>query len=328
MGQEERERADAAEPGAEQTAGGRAKGSQSGRWAFRWLFAVVVAVAGLALIPVVHLATGEDWNSDAMLATYILSGIIVAAVAATIAVMKTARTRYSVEQKILGHREVHEYVILWDRPRWLLYVPTMFISLLFGVLALLRGWDLIPEAVTPQMLGGAWVGVAMLNVLVEQFHMSIKVVFIVVPTLGVILLLLHLVGYADDAIRLFRYLSVDVRPKLYFMAAFMVGLIIFIGWVQGLFHYMAITPNVADLQRGLTETGRQIKNADYDVDFDATDVVERWLFGFGRIIISFRDPNRPPMVFFVPRASVVDEGIRRVRSVTAIDRTPEGESSQ
>jgi hypothetical protein len=99
--------------------------------------------------------------------------------------------------------------------------------------------------------------------------------------------------------------------------------VVFIGWMHGLFHYMAITPNMADLQRGLTETGRQIKNADYDVDFDATDVVERWLFGFGRIIISFRDPNRPPMVFFVPRASVVDERIRRVRSVTAIDRNPD-----
>jgi hypothetical protein len=103
----------------------------------------------------------------------------------------------------------------------------------------------------------------------------------------------------------------------------MICLIIFIGWLHGLFHYMAITPNVADLQRGLTETGRQIKNADYDVDFDATDVVERWLFGFGRIIISFRDPNKPPMVFFVPRASQVDDRIRRVRSVTAIDRSPD-----
>ena len=114
--------------------------------------------------------------------------------------------------------------------------------------------------------------------------------------------------------------GVSLPVKLYLMTAFMISLVIFIGWMNGLFHYVAITPNVADLQRGLTETGRQIKNADYDVDFDATDVVERWLFGYGRIILSFRDASKSPMVFFVPHASVIDDQIRRVRSVMVIDR--------
>lgn len=289
---------------------------------WRLALALIVAVAALLLIPIVRFASGQDWTADPMIATYILSGSILLIEGAIIILLKTARTRYSVEQQIREHREVHEYVILWNRPRWILYTPTMVVSVLFGLCLYLREWGAFPDVVTPRMLGGVWLGLAVLNVLVEQFHMSIKVVLIVVPTLGVILLALHLVGYADEAIRLLRYAAIDLPPKLYFIAAFVIVLIIFIGWVHGLFHYMAITPNVADLQRGLTETGRQIKNADYDVDFDATDVVERWLFGFGRIIISFRDPGRPPMVFFVPRASVVDDSIRRVRSVTAIDRTP------
>ncbi len=288
--------------------------------------AIAVAVAAVLLIPVARLATGQGWVSDPMIAAYILSGTILAAELGVLILLKTARTRYSVERQIVHHREVNEYVILWNRPRWILYAPTMAVSLLFGFLLLLRGWGALPQAVTPRMLGGIWVVLVFINVLVEQFHMSIKVVLIVVPTLGAALLVLHLVGYADDAVRLLRHTAVEVPAKLYFIAAFLIAVIIAIGWVHGLFNYMAITPNVADLQRGLTETGRQIKNADYDVDFDATDVVERWLFGFGRIIISFRDPNRPPMVFFVPRASVVDERIRRVRSVTAIDRTPDDTS--
>lgn len=301
-----------------------AKGRKRGK-PWRLAVALVVAVAALLLIPAVHFASGQAWGSDPMIATYILSGLILATEGAVIILTKTARTRYSVERKIMEHPEVHEYVILWNRPRWILYMPTMVVSILFGIFLCLgeAGW--FPQQVTPRMLGGIWIALCFFNVLVEQFHMSIKVVFIVVPTVGALLLALHLVGYADEAIRLLRYTAVEVPAKLYFVAAFVMALIIFIGWVHGLFHYMAITPNVADLQRGLTETGRQIKNADYDVDFDATDVVERWLFGFGRIIISFGDPNRPPMVFFVPRASVVDERIRRVRSVTAIDRTPPGQ---
>ena len=284
---------------------------------------LLVAVLALALIPIAHFLMGHAWGSDPMIATFILSGSLLVGELAVLILLKTARTRYTVERMIRDHREVNEYVILWNRPRWILYTPSMVSAIVFGLCVYLSRWGLLPAAVTPRLLGGIWVVLCILNVLVEQFHMSIKVVFIVVPSLGVLLLVLHLVGYADEAIRLLRYFAVEVPPKLYFIAAGVTALVIFIGWLHGLFHYMAITPNVADLQRGLTETGRQIKNADYDVDFDATDVVERWLFGFGRIIISFRDPSRPPMVFFVPRASVVDDRIRRVRSVTAIDRTPD-----
>jgi hypothetical protein len=289
-------------------------------WGF--LTAVGVAVIALAAIPIVAFGRGEGWGSNAMIATYVLVGLVIAGEIVLIITLKTARTRYSVEKMILNHGDVHEYAILWDRPRWVLFTPVMGVSILFGICMLLSDAGWFPQAITPRMLGGIWVVLCVLNVLVEQFHMSIKVVFIVVPTLGALLLLLHLINYADDVIHLVRYAAVAVPAKLYFMTAFVVALVMLIGWIQGLFYYMAITPNVADLQRGLTETGRQIKNADYDVDFDATDVVERWLFGFGRIIISFRDPSRPPMVFFVPHASKTDDRIRRVRSVTAIDRTP------
>jgi uncharacterized membrane protein YciS (DUF1049 family) len=283
---------------------------------------VLAAVAAVALlfIPLARSASGQDWGSNTMVAVYILSGCIIAAELAAIVVLRTARTRYTVERKILAHREVNEYVILWNRPRWILYMPTMAVSLVFGVLLVLRHHGLAPQALSPGMLGGVWVVVAILNVLVEQLHMTIRTVLILVPTLAAVLLALHLVGRADEAVRLLRYSAVNVPPKLYFLTALTIALVNFIGWVHGLFHYMAVTPNMADLQRGLTETGKQIKNSDYDVDFDATDVVERWLFGFGRIIVTLDDPNRPAMVFFVPHAAKVDERLRRVRSVTAIDR--------
>ena len=285
-----------------------------------WILGLIIIVAALALIPVVHLSSGQPWDSNEMLATYIVSGIVIATVLGVAITLKVTRTRYSVERDILEFREVTEYIIIWNRPRWVLYLPTAALAVLFGIFVMLYNAGMFPKSLPPHTFGGIWVGLAFLNVMVEQFHMSIKTVFIVIPTVGALLLLLHLVGYADNALRLLRYLAMDLPAKFYFMAAFVIGVVVFMGWVHGLFHYMAITPNVADMQRGLTETGRQIKNADYEVDFDATDVVERWLFGFGRIVISFNDPNRPPMTFFVPHASEVDDRIRRVRSVTAIDR--------
>jgi hypothetical protein len=288
-----------------------------------WIVGLVLIAGGLLLIPIVKVQSEAGWTSNTMLVTYIGAGLIVAAVLGFALLLKTARTRYSVERHILEHRDVHEYVILWNRPRWILYLPTMTLSVVFGALTLLFNPENAPFWANPAMLGGIWVGVAIFNVLIEQLHLSIKVVLIIIPTVGAFLLLLHMVGHADDAIRLLRHLKVQVPPKLYFVTTLVLGTVILIGWLHGLFHYLAITPNVADMQRGLTETGRQIKNSDYDIDFDATDVVERWLFGFGRIIISFNDPNKPPIVYFVPHASHMDERIRQVRSVTAIDRSGE-----
>ncbi len=297
---------------------------QRRRWAGR-IVGLVVAAAAVLLIPLMRLVTGQEWGSNAMLATYILSGTILVGEVAVLVLLKTARTRYSVERRILDHPEVTEYVILWNRPRWILYLPVMVSAVVLGSAVVLMELEPVPQVVEPSTLGGIWVVLCILNVLVEQFHMSVKTVLIIVPTLGAVLLVLNLVRYADEAIRLLRYAAVHVPVKLYFITALVIGVVIFVGWVHGLFHYMAITPNVADLQRGLTETGRQIKNVDYEVDFDATDVVERWLFGFGRIIISFHDPTKPPMVFFVPHASVVDDRIRRVRSVTAVDRASDSQ---
>ncbi|MGD2175774.1 MAG: hypothetical protein PVJ27_10260, partial [Candidatus Brocadiaceae bacterium] len=194
--------------------GGSGRARQRG---WRWTLAILIAAAALALIPAVRYLCGAGWDSNAMLATYILVGTVLAAEAGVLILLKTARTRYSVERKIREHPEVNEYVILWNRPRWILFTPSVVAALLFGSMLWLREWRALPEAVTPQLLGGIWVVLCILNVLVEQFHMSIKVVFIVLPTIGALLLVLNLVGYADEAIRLLRYAAVNVPVKLYFI---------------------------------------------------------------------------------------------------------------
>lgn len=278
-------------------------------------FGAVIVAACLALIPLGHYVGGHPWSSPRMISTYLISGSLTSLILGIGIVLSVARTRYSVERNIVEHRDVNEYAILWDRPRWLLYFPTMIVSVALGILS-----AVMPSGAHMEILGGTWVFLAILNVLVEQFHMSVKTILIVLPTAGAFLLILHLAGVFSDAIKLLQFLAIDVPPKLYFVVALAISIVIFVGWFHGLFHYMAITPNVADLQKGLTETGRQIRNDDYDVNFDASDIVERWIFGFGRIIISFPGSDRSPIVFFVPHAAEIDDTIRRVRSVTAIDQ--------
>lgn len=282
------------------------------------IFAGLVVATCLALIPLGHYVGGHPWDSSPMVSTYIISAALVALVLGVSIVLLFARTRYSVQRDIVEHRDVNEYVILWDRPRWLLYFPTMILSVVCGILT-----SVMPGGAHLEMLGGIWVIVAILNVLIEQFHMSVKTILIMIPSAGFLLLLLHLGGVFGDVVKLLRFFAMDVPAKLYFVVALAISLVIFVGWFHGLFNYAAITPNVADMQRGLTETGRQIRNDDYNIDFDASDIVERWLFGFGRIIISFPTSDRAPIVFFVPRAAEIDDRIRRVRSVTAIDQSTE-----
>ncbi|GAG02895.1 unnamed protein product, partial [marine sediment metagenome] len=150
-----------------------------------------------------------------------------------------------------------------------------------------------------------------------QFHMGIKALAIIVLSLATTLLVLHLSGLAGDVFRLLKNVKVEIPATLYFFAAFTVGFVVFVGWLKGLFNYIAITPNTADLQKGVTETGEHILTKDYNIQLDTSDFVERWIFGFGRVVLTFRD--RSPFTYFVPRASKIAERIGRVRGVTAID---------
>jgi len=298
---------------AERTAGPR-KGK--GRSAARWVIPVILILAAAAFVPVVKYTSGKEWGSDPMLAAYVGSGFLIACVLLTIVVMKTVRTRFKKERSIHQQPEVQEYVILWNYPRWALYVPTAVLALLAGILTVLVDGGLFRFPL--DTMGGIMLVLAFLNICVEQFHMSIKALLIIVLATATALLVLHLSGLAGNVLRFLRQnVKVKIPAAIYFFSAFSVAFVIFFAWLKGLFDYIAITPNTADLQRGATETGEHIMTKDYNIQLDTSDFVERWVFGFGRVILTFRD--RAPVTYFVPRASKIAERIGRVRGVMAVD---------
>jgi hypothetical protein len=286
--------------------------------AAKWIIAIVSICAAAAVVPLVKYTSGEEWGSDPMLATYIGAAFLVVSALVTIVVIKTVRTRFKKERAIQEQPEVNEYVILWNYPRWALYLPSVVLALLAGTVTVLVEHEAFHFPLST--MGGIMLAFVFLNLCVEQFHLSVKTLLIIVLAAATALLVLHLSALAPNILRFLRNtVKVKIPAAVYFFSVFSVAFVIFIGWLKGLFNYIAITPNTADLQRGATESGEHILTKDYNIQLDTSDFVERWIFGFGRVILTFRD--RPPLTYFVPRASKIAEKIGRVRAVMAIDRS-------
>ena len=285
-----------------------------------WSLAGGVVLAGLLVVLLMRYIGGLAWATKPMQATYIVVGIAYIITAAIATVLHIAQTRFDVEERIVEYQEITEYVILWNRPRWVLYIPSLILSLLFALILGLQRGEVIPEVVSLSTLGGTWVFLGFINLLIEQFHIEIKDVVIFFSTLGFLALLLYFLGLAPQAIALYRYLGVALPMKFYIMAAFVISLVVGIGWLYGLFHYTALTPNMVEIQRGLTETSDQIKIASVRSQPDTTDLLERMMgCGFLQLSLNTESGEHWSQRFFLPGISRIHEQVRRIESITVVD---------
>ena len=283
-----------------------------------WSLAAIVFLAGIAAVLLVRFIGGVSWSHKTMQATYIVVGIGYLCSIAIATVVNIAQTRFDVETRIIEYQEITEYAILWNRPRWVLYLPTFFVNILFAILMAVPG--VVPQMVSASTLGGTWAVIAFVNVLIEQFHIEVKDVTIFFSTLGFLILLLYFMGLADKALALFRYLGVPLPMKFYIMASVVIALVVGIGWLYGLFHYTALTPNMVEIQRGLTETSDQIKIASVRSRPDTTDLLERMLgCGFLELNLDTESGETWTQKFFLPGISSTHEKVRRVESITMVE---------
>jgi len=284
-----------------------------------WSLAGAVVLAGIVTALLMRYIGDLSWASKPMQAAYIIVGIAYVLTAAIGTILHIAQTRFDVEERIVEYQEITEYIILWNRPRWILYVPTLALSLVFALIIGLQRANMIPEFVTLSTLGGTWVFLGFINVLIEQFHIEVKDVVMFFSVLGFLALLLYFLGLAAQAIELYRYLGVPLPMKFYIIAAFVIALVIGIGWLYGLFHYTALTPNMVEIQRGLTETSDQIKIASARSRPDTTDLLERMMgCGFLELNLNTESGERWTQNFFLPGISRVHEKVRRIESITVV----------
>jgi hypothetical protein len=263
------------------------------------------------------------WTSNEMIAVYIVLGLAAAAVGVWFLVRKTLRTRIDMARILRQDPDIDDWLVIFAWTQKVLYVPTMLAAVLASVLMFLHesGWHTF-AGIDPKVVGGVWFGIFFLNFLVEEYNINIRVLLITFASLGCLLLWLHLLGAVLPFLRLFGHLAFSISGMGYLLIAVIGLLTVGISWLHGLFHYVAITPNYADIQYGPTESGEQIGREDYNTKIDTSDFLER-LLGFGRISITFKDKSRPPLTLLVWRVHKKAEMLEQVRATLAVDHPPQ-----
>lgn len=259
-----------------------------------------------------------EWVSSQMIAVYIAAGAVLAALVVVLVMRKTVRTRLRTERETRDDPDIHDWLVVFNWTRKVLYLPTIGASLVASVLMFMWQADWLGGEGTPMVIGGIWFGVFFLNYLVEEFEISVKIVLIGALCLLALLLWLNLLGWVGPFLAIFTRISVAMSPVAYLMVVLLGLLTIGISWLRGLYYYVMFTPNYMNIQWGLTESGDHIGREDYNTHVDTTDVLER-LMGFGRIVIIFKDQQRPPLTLLVWRIGRRAALLEKVRGKFAID---------
>jgi hypothetical protein len=257
-----------------------------------------------------------------MIAVYIAVGAAVISVVAWLILRKTVRTRLRMEKTLRDDPDINDWLIIFNWTPKILYVPTIIAALLASALMCVRlagcKVEWIVGHIRPELVGGVWLAIFFLNVLVEEYSISVKVLIITVVSAGFLLLWLHLLGLVVPFLRLFRHLALSMNATGFLLVAVVGAAVVFISWLKGLFYYVTITPNYMNIQEGPTESGRHIGREDYNTVVDTGDFLER-LMGFGRIVIIFKDIQKHPVVLLVWQIQKKSQMLERVRGKFAID---------
>jgi hypothetical protein len=183
-------------------------------------------------------------------------------------------------------------------------------------------WGLLPD-LAPALLGGVWLGVFFLNFLIEEYDIDLRALIIAVFVVAASFMWMSVMDWLPDFFRFFRRFGIQMDSTSYLLIASIFLFAVLYSVFKGTFQYVEITPNYINIQMGLAETGEQLSREQYSTRIEAEDLIER-LLGFGRLIITFRDTRRPPMMFLVHgvgRKSAQLEGIRGTYLVDQQDPT-------
>lgn len=251
----------------------------------------------------------QKWVIFAIPFAIVLFGLIAWAL-----LRKTIRTRSRVNRHLRDDPDINEWLVVFNWSRKVLYVPTIIVSFIAAIIMYIA-----PEWAHAPIVGGAWLGVFFANFLVDEYELSIKVLLIGILCATVLVLWLTFMEWLMPFLRLFRHLAITINGTGYLIIALMFLLAIGISWLRGLFYYVAITPNYLNIQIGPTETGEQISREEYSTRVDTGDFLER-LLGFGRIIITFADQRRQPMMLLVGRIGKRAAKLESIRGKIAVDR--------
>jgi hypothetical protein len=259
----------------------------------------------------------STWTVTKTVVLCVPIGLLVCAVIAWVLLRKTVRTRLQMARNLRDNPDINEWLVVFDWSRKVLYTPTILASLTAGVLMLFFP----PAGMAAYIVGGCWLVVFFLNFLIDEYELSLKVLLLVLLAALLVALWLTFLNWLAPVLGWFGHLRVSISPAGYFVIAGIFLLAICISYIRGLFYYVAITPNYLNVQTGPTETGDQINQAEYGTRIDTGDFLERML-GFGRLVVTFHDQRRPPLILLVNRIGRKARLLEAVRGTLSLDRHP------
>ena len=247
--------------------------------------------------------------------------LVAIALVALALLRKTLRTRVRTAGHLRDDPDINEWLVVFGWSRKILYVPTIVASLLAWLLMLLIEAGHL--GLDPGIVGGVWLAVFILNFLVDEYEMSIKILMLILLCAAVLFIWLAFLGWLGRFLSFFGAVRASMNSTVYLILAALFLLAVGIAWLRGLFYYVAITPNYLNIQVGPTETGEQVSREEYSTRIDTGDFLER-LLGFGRIVITFSDQRRQPMLLLVGRIGKKAARLESIRGKLAVDRYQAG----
>jgi len=221
-----------------------------------------------------------DWTSTQIIVFFAPLALILTGLLILLLMRRSIRTRFRMDQQLREDPDISEWMIAFNWTRKVIYFPVIVISLLFFLISLLIDR---PSGT----LGAIWLGVFLINFMIEEYDAGIKELLLLVLGLGGMALWLSYIGWLDAFWSFLGSISADMNGVAYLLFALIFLMAISVSWIRGLFHYVAFTPNYINIQKGPTESGQQIGREEINTVVDTVDLLERML-GFGRIIITFR----------------------------------------
>jgi hypothetical protein len=267
----------------------------------------------------------NTWDTKQWIIFLAPFAVILLAALAALVLRKTFCTRFRMAKQFEDDPDIKEWLIVFNWSRKVFYVWTILASF---VACILMAWlwdesspnsDKVKE--TARIIGGVWLAIFFLNYLVDEYELNLKIIAIFVLAVGALVLWLVLMGWLESFGRIFTKLNIILNAWAYLLLAIIFSLGIITSWLRGLFYYIAITPNYMNIRSGPTETGEQVRSEYFSTRIDTGDFLERAL-GFGRIIITFSDHTRSPLVLLVSRIGKKSTVLESLRGVTAVDMSP------
>ncbi len=253
----------------------------------------------------------NDWNTTQWIVFFVPGMLAALGVVIWLFMRKTIRTRLRVQKVLRADTDINEWLVVFNWSRKVLYWPMIVTSIVAAVLTSTTDYD--------RAIGGIWLGVFILNFLIDEFELSVKVLTIVVLAVVTLLLWLAFLDWIDSLGGFFRQFGVLIDWRGYVILAGLFSAAVVFSYVRGLFYYVAVTPNYLNIQMGPTETGEQVAREEYSTRVDTGDFLER-LMGFGRLVITFADQRRQPIVLLVSGIGRKASMLESLRSKLAIDR--------